>query len=234
MDNIRLQKFLADCGVASRRKAEEIILAGRVTVNDEKISILGTKVSDYDIVKVDGKKIKPVFKKIYILLNKPVGYLTTVSDDFNRLTVMDLIKNEIHERVFPVGRLDSDTEGLLLLTNDGDITYALTHPKHEIKKTYVAVLNAVPTPAAVEKLRRGVKIDDKKTLPAEVDWLKDNVLKITIHEGRNRQVRKMIEAIGYDVKELRRISMGNIQLGNIPMGRWRHLTKAEIEYLKGV
>jgi len=234
LDNIRLQKFLADCGVASRRKAEEIIEAGRVTVNNEKITQLGTKVSDHDVVMVDGKKVKPVFKKIYILLNKPVGYLTTVTDDRGRNTVMDLIKTEIHERVFPVGRLDYDTEGLLLLTNDGDITYALTHPKHEVTKTYVVALNEVPTPIMVDKLRKGVKVDNKKTMPSDVDWLKDNILKITIHEGRNRQVRKMIEAVGYEVVELKRVSIGNILLGNIPLGRWRHLTKSEIDYLRGV
>jgi len=234
MDNIRLQKFLADCGVASRRKAEEIIEAGRVKVNDVKITELGTKVNDNDVVMVDGKKVKPVFKKIYILLNKPVGYLTTVTDDRGRNTVMDLIKTEIHERVFPVGRLDYDTEGLLLLTNDGDITYSLTHPKHEVTKTYVITLNEVPTPVMVDKLRKGVKVDNRKTMPSEVDWLKDNILKITIHEGRNRQVRKMIEAVGYEVVELKRVSIGNIQLGNVPLGRWRHLTKSEVDYLRGV
>jgi len=234
MEEIRLQKYLADCGVASRRKSEELILAGRVKVNGQVITQLGSKVTDNDEVLVDGEKVVPVFKKVYILLNKPVGYITTVSDDFGRQTVMDLVNDEIHTRIFPVGRLDYDTEGLLIMTNDGDVTYALTHPKHNIDKTYIATLNNVPHPDDVDKLRRGVVIDGRRTMPANIDWLKDNVLKITIHEGRNRQIRKMFEAVGYEVKHLKRISVGKIQLGNVPLGRWRHLTKAEIDYLKGV
>lgn len=232
MSDMRLQKFLADCGVASRRKSEEIIVQGRVAVNGTKVTELGTKVSGNDLVQVDGKKIKPVAKKIYMLLNKPVGYVTTVNDDFDRKTVMDLIKEEIRERVFPIGRLDYLTEGLIILTNDGDITYALTHPRHDIPKTYVVTLNSVPNPAAVDKLKHGVVIDGRKTMPAKVEWLKDNILQITISEGRNRQIRKMAEAVGYEVKALKRISIGNIRLGNVPLGRWRHLSKNEVEYLK--
>ena len=232
MENVRLQKYLADCGVASRRRAEEIILAGRVSVNGEAITTLGTKVGGNDEVTVDGAAVTPVGKKIYMLLNKPAGYLTTVSDDFGRKTVIDLIKDEVKGRVFPVGRLDFETEGLLLLTNDGDVTYALTHPKHEISKTYIVTLDRTPSPADLDKLRKGVMIDDRKTLPAKVRLIKDNLVEITIHEGRNRQVRRMAEAVGYEVEALKRTAMGNILLGNIPSGRWRHITKVELEYLK--
>jgi 23S rRNA pseudouridine2605 synthase len=232
MDGIRLQKFLADCGVASRRKSEEIITQGRVTVNGAAAVTLGAKVQPGDAVEVDGKPVKPVTKKLYLLLNKPVGYVTTVADDFGRSTVLDLIKNEIRERVFPVGRLDYDTEGLLLLTNDGGVAYTLTHPKHRVPKTYVATLNEVPAPTAVDKLRRGVFVDGRRTSPARVEWLRDNILKLTVTEGRNRQIRKMAEAVGYEVTALKRVAIGSIMLGNVPLGRWRHLTKTEVDYLK--
>lgn len=230
----RLQKYMAECGVASRRKCEEIILSGRVCVNGEKTVTLGTKVNEEDVVTVDGKVISPVKKHIYIALNKPIGYVTTVSDQFDRPTVIDLVSDEIETRIYPVGRLDYDTEGLLLLTNDGDVTYKLTHPKHTIYKKYVATLNKVPNPRDVEKLRKGVVIDGKITQPAKLDWIKDNIIEISISEGRNRQVRKMFESVGYEVLALKRISMGNISLGNIPLGRWRHLIPAEIKYLKSL
>ncbi|OQB15912.1 MAG: Ribosomal large subunit pseudouridine synthase B [Firmicutes bacterium ADurb.Bin193] len=232
MEEIRLQKFLADCGVASRRKAEKMIVQGRVSVNGIVADKLGTKVSVDDTVTVDGRAVSLSNKKIYMLLNKPSGYVTTVSDECGRKTVIDLVKDEVKERVYPVGRLDFETEGLLLLTNDGDVAYALTHPKHHIPKTYIAVLDSVPSPASVEKLRRGVIIDGRKTAPSKVEWLKDNIIKIMIHEGRNRQIRKMAEAVGHSVVSLKRISIGEINLGNIPLGRWRHLTKTELEYLK--
>ena len=229
---IRLQKYMADCGVASRRKCEEIILQGKVKVNGIKVTELGTKVTEEDEVSVNGEIIKKVFKKIYIAMNKPVGYITTVSDEFERPTVMNLIEDEIHTRVYPVGRLDFDTEGLLIMTNDGDLTFKLTHPKHVIYKTYVAALNDVPHPKDIEKLKKGVVIDGKKTQQPKVNWLRDNIVEISISEGRNRQVRKMFDAIGYEVVNLQRISIGNISLGNIPLGRWRHLSNSEINYLK--
>lgn len=232
MEKIRLQKYMADCGVASRRKAEEIILQQRVTVNGETITKLGTKVGDGDVVTVDGQVIKPTTKKVYMLLNKPTGYLTTASDDFGRKTIMDLIKGEVHDRVFPVGRLDFDTEGLLLLTNDGDVTYSMTHPKHEIPKTYIMTLDKAPSLKAISRLKSGVLIDDRRTLPAKVALIKENVLEIAISEGRNRQIRKMAEAVGYEVVALKRISIGKLTLGNIPLGRWRHLTKVELDYLQ--
>lgn len=234
MEEIRLQKFMADCGIASRRKCEEIILQGKVMVNGIKITELGTKVTDGDEISVNGEIIKKVFKKIYIALNKPTGYITSVSDEFDRSTVMNLIEDEIFTRVYPVGRLDFDTEGLLIMTNDGDLTYKLTHPRHTIYKTYVATLNDFPHPKDIEKLKKGVVIDGKKTQQPKVNWLKDNIVEISISEGRNRQVRKMFEAIGYEVVNLKRISIGNLVLGNIPLGRWRHLSNAEIKYLKSL
>ena len=234
MEEIRLQKFMADCGVASRRKCEELITQGKVKVNGIKVTELGTKVTDNDEVTVNGQPIKKVFKKYYIALNKPVGYITSVSDEFDRPTVINLVEDEIHTRIYPVGRLDFDTEGLLIMTNDGDLTYKLTHPKHSIYKTYVAVLNDVPHPKDIERLKKGVVIDGKKTQQPKVNWLRDNVVEISISEGRNRQVRKMFDAIGYEVVGLQRISVGNLTLGNIPLGRWRHLSNAEINYLKSL
>ena len=184
MEEIRLQKYMADCGVASRRKCEEIILQGKVKVNGIKVTELGTKVTEEDEVSVNGEVIKKVFKKVYIAMNKPVGYITSVSDEFDRPTVMNLVEDEIHTRVYPVGRLDFDTEGLLIMTNDGDLTFKLTHPKHTIFKTYVATLNDVPHPKNIEKLRKGVVVDGKKTQQPKVNWLKDNIVEISISEGR--------------------------------------------------
>lgn len=235
-DIVRLQKYIAMCGTASRRKAEEMIASGRVKVNGEKVTEQGVKVEvGADKVTVDGKDISIVSKKYYIMLNKPVGYVSTVSDEAGRPTVVDLIREDIDTRIFPVGRLDYDTEGLLLLTNDGDFSYRVTHPKFELNKTYIALVGAGLTIAGINKLRRGVVIDGFKTSPAEVELLDSDqgksVVKITIHEGKNRQVRKMFEAVGVKVKELRRVSIGKVELGNLPYGRWRHLTSHEINYL---
>jgi len=237
---VRLQKYMAMCGAASRRGAEEIISAGRVTVNGEKIIEQGVKVEiGADTVKLDGKVLKPSGKMFYIMLNKPVGYVTTVKDQFERPTVIDLVATEINERIFPVGRLDYETEGLLLLTNDGDFTYKVTHPKHNIEKTYIAVLKGGITIKGLAQLRSGVKLDDGfVTSPAKVEMLDaengHTTIKITIHEGKNRQVRRMFEAVGSKVKELQRVSIGTVELGNLPLGRWRHLTSHEINYLKNL
>lgn len=233
---VRLQKYIAMSGKASRRSAEEMILDGRVKVNGEKITELGTKVEiGADKVMLDGVLINPENKKYYIMLNKPVGYVSTVNDQFERPTVIDLIGEEIKARVVPVGRLDYDTEGLLLLTNDGDFTYRVTHPKFEMDKTYIATIKGGITAKGLNSLRRGVVIDDFKTSPAEVEMLSCEkgvtVIKITIHEGKNRQVRKMFEAVGCKVSELKRISIGRVELGNLPLGRWRYLTSHEINYL---
>lgn len=233
---VRLQKYIAMCGKASRRAAEQMIADGRVKVNGKRISEMGVKVEiGADIVSVDGEEISAVKKKYYIMLNKPAGYLSTVSDDFDRPTVIDLLSEEIKTRIFPVGRLDFETEGLLLMTNDGDFAYRVTHPKFELGKTYIATVGSGLTIAGINKLRRGVRLEEFKTSPAEVELLDSDangaVVKITIHEGKNRQVRRMFEAIGCRVINLRRVSIGKVEIGNLPEGRWRYLTSHEINYL---
>lgn len=235
---VRLQKYIAMCGTASRRAAETLISDGKVTVNGEKVTEQGVKVEvGADKVTVSGKEIKPVNKMYYIMLNKPSGYVSTVKDQFDRPTVTELLGNEVNARVFPVGRLDYETEGLLLMTNDGDFTYKVTHPKHKVNKTYIAVLKGGVSIKGLAQLRKGVRLDDGfVTSPAEVEMLNaDNghtTIKITIHEGKNRQVRRMFEAVGSKVTELQRISIGRVELGNLPLGRWRYLTSHEISYLK--
>lgn len=233
-EEIRLQKYLAQCGVASRRASEELIKDGRVSINSETVNTLGTKVYVGDVVCVDGVRITEESKKIYIMLNKPIGYMSTVSDDRDRPTVMDLV-GDIDSRLYPVGRLDFNTEGLLLMSNDGDFTYKVTHPKHKLDKTYEVLVTGNPVPNAIKILERGVVIDGRKTAPAIVDISESTkgsaILEITIHEGRNRQVRKMCAAVGFKVQALRRISEGGLSLGNLPIGKWRHLCKAEIDLI---
>ncbi|MGN1115296.1 MAG: pseudouridine synthase [Candidatus Ornithomonoglobus sp.] len=232
---VRLQKYIAMSGTASRRAAEKLIDEGRVSVNGKLVTEQGVKVEiGNDRVEVDGMLVKAVEKKIYIALNKPEGYVTTVKDQFDRPTVMDLVQKEIHTRIFPVGRLDYETEGLLLMTNDGDWANRVTHPRFESSKKYYAVLKGVLTIPELNKIRRGVVIDGKKTSPAECEILEIDMgmtlVELTIHEGRNRQVRKMFEAVGHEVKKLRRDSVGIVELGNLPEGRFRYLTSSEIEY----
>lgn len=229
----RLQKFLANCGVASRRKCEELITAGLVKVNDKIVTELGTKINpDIDKVEYNGHAVKPEINKVYILLNKPIGYVTTSNDQFDRDTVLDLVK--VKERVVPVGRLDMYTSGALILTNDGDFVYKVTHPKHEIEKTYTVTLKGIVTKEEVQALRDGVKIDDYTTKPARVKILKTDVeknqsrLEITIHEGKNRQVRKMCEAVGRRVLALHRSKIGEIGVKDLKIGTWRYLTNNEI------
>lgn len=235
MEEERLQKFLAEAGIASRRKCEEIINEGRVRVNG-KIAELGMKVNpNTDEVMLDGKKIKKDNSNIYILLNKPEGYVTTVKDQFQRKTVLDLVK--VKERIVPVGRLDMFTSGALILSNDGEFVYHVTHPKHEIEKTYVAKVDGKIDEASIEMLRKGIKVDDYITKPAKVSVLNYNKqinqseVEIIIHEGKNRQVRKMIEAIGKKTISLERIKIGNIELQNLKRGEWRYLTKEEVDKL---
>ena len=238
MSEMRLQKFLANSGVCSRRKAEELITSGRVQVNGSCVEELGTKVeTDSDIICVDGKKIEYVSSYEYVLLNKPVGYVTTVNDQFDRPIVLDLVK-ECKNSLLPVGRLDMYTSGALILTNDGNFIYKVTHPKNEIEKTYNATVRGEITNDDVEKLRAGVKIDDYVSGKAKVKILKidkeKNIsrLEITIHEGKNREVRKMCEAIGKKVIALHRSRIGNINVKSIKIGEWRYLTKEEVDSLK--
>ena len=233
---VRLQKYIAQSGAASRRHAEELIAEGRVKVNGKTVTEFGVKVEiGADSVELDGKKLEPVLKKYYIMLNKPSGYVTTMSDEFGRPTVVELISGEIKARLFPVGRLDFDTEGLLLMTNDGDFSYKVTHPKFEKEKTYIAEVGGGLTISGLNRLRRGIKLEDFTTSPAAVEILDSKAgrpeIKITIHEGKNRQVRRMFEAIGTKVLSLRRIAIGEVELGNLPHGRWRHLTSHEIKCL---
>jgi len=230
----RLQKFLANAGIASRRKCEELIENGQVKVNGKVVTKLGTKVDQgVDVIEYDGRIVKPEEKKVYILLNKPIGYVTTLDDQFGRETVLDLVK--VKERVVPVGRLDMYTSGALILTNDGDFVYKVTHPKHEITKTYTVTLKGIITNAEVQKLRDGVEIDDYKTRPAKVKILKTDEeknqsrLEITIHEGKNRQVRKMCETVGRKVLALHRSKIGKIGVIDLKIGTWRFLTEDEVK-----
>ncbi len=233
---IRLQKYMAQCGIASRRHSEELILAGRVKVNGKTVTQMGFRVSEQDRVEVDGKLIKKEEKLVYIMLNKPSGYVSTVSDPEGRKTVLDLIDG-VKERIFPVGRLDYDTTGLLILTNDGDFAFENTHPGHEIKKTYIAEVQGMPSDKALEALRNGVVLDGRKTAPAGVEVVDINsyrtVLKIIIHEGRNRQVRRMCEAVGHPVLKLKRTAVGKLALGDLKPGEWRYLSSKEVKLIRG-
>ena len=235
VETIRLQKYLAECGIASRRKAEEYIKDGRVQVNGRIVTELGTKINPYeDIVYFNNKKVTRQNENIYILLNKPIGYVTTTKDQFNRNTVLDLLKG-VNKRIVPVGRLDMYTSGALILTNDGDFTYKVTHPSHEITKTYTATLKGIITDEEVNKLRSGVKIEDYITRPAKVRILKTDIennisrIEITIHEGKNRQVRKMCEVIGRNVMALHRSRIGDIDVKDLKIGEWRYLNSSEIK-----
>lgn len=235
MELERLQKYIARSGVTSRRKAEELILAGHVMVNGIKITELGTKIDPIkDIVTVDNKKITEVNKFIYIKLYKPEGYVTTVKDQFDRKTVLDLI--DIKERIYPIGRLDYNTSGLLLLTNDGELANKLMHPKYHIYKTYVAEIEGQISDTSINRLINGVVIEDYKTAPAKAKLLKYNnnksLVQVSIYEGKNRQVRKMFDAIGHSVRSLKRISFGEINLGELKIGSWENLSKEEIQFLK--
>ena len=232
MSEERLQKFLASAGIASRRKCEELILEGKIEVNGKIVTELGTKVNSNDVVKYNGKVVKPEEEFVYILLNKPIGYVTTVKDQFKRDTVLDLVK--VNKRIVPVGRLDMYTSGALILTNDGEFVNKLTHPKNEVNKTYNVTVKGRITNEEVKQLENGVKIDDEYiTKPAKVKILKideeKNIsrIQITIHEGKNRQVRKMCEAINKKVLALHRSKIGNIDVKDLKIGTWRYLTEKE-------
>lgn len=234
-NKIRLQKYLAECGISSRRKAEEYIQAGKVKVNGKIVVELGTKISpNKDIIYFNDRKVTKQNENVYILLNKPIGYVTTTKDQFNRKTVLDLLTG-INKRVVPVGRLDMYTSGALILTNDGDFTYKVTHPSHEITKTYTATLRGIITDDEVKRLREGVKIENYITHPAKVRILKTDIennisrIEITIHEGKNRQVRKMCDSIGRNVMALHRSKIGKLDVKDLKIGEWRYLTSSEIK-----
>ena len=229
----RLQKIIARAGICSRREAEEMILAGRVSVDGKIIAELGAKAESNQKICVDGKPLPFDAQKIYILLNKPRGYVSTVKDERGRKTVLELLGENFKGRVYPVGRLDLNSEGLILLTNDGDLTNALIHPRFEVKKTYRAKISGDITEEKLDKLRAGIELDDGLTAPAKVYLLGENLIEITIHEGRNRQVRRMFAAIGCDVKRLRRIKFAGLTLDGLKVGAFRALTPEEVAKLKG-
>lgn len=232
---MRLQKYLASCGVASRRAAEKLIAEGHVTVDGQKITEMGVQVEDGQVICMDGKRVRPEVEKHYIIYHKPAGEVTTVSDPEGRATVLDRFR-DYPVRLYPVGRLDYDSEGLLLLTNDGDLTERMLHPSMEVDKTYLARVSNQVTPEEARQLERGVMVDGRKTARAKVHILSvQNLFTdmiITIHEGRNRQVRKMVEQIGHQVVMLRRIRFGPLKLGELPRGMWRSLTQEELDALK--
>ncbi|MCL4536165.1 MAG: rRNA pseudouridine synthase [Nitrospirae bacterium] len=232
----RIQKILAQMGIASRRKAEELIEEGRVTVNG-KVAALGMKADPAkDHIKVDGRLLIRPEPKIYLMFNKPVGVVTSLSDPEGRPTIKDFLKG-IKYRVFPVGRLDYDSEGLLLITNDGDFAHSILHPSRKIPKTYVAKMKGIIDEAEMEKLRRGVRLEDGLTAPAKVKRIRkadnNSWVEITIYEGRKRQIRRMLENVGYPVIRLKRIAINGIKLGDLKSGEIRHLTNEEIKRLMG-
>ncbi len=232
---MRLQKYLALCGVASRRHAEEMIESGRVTVNGITVTRMGTQAEEGDVVCVDGKPVFPEAEKKYIIYHKPAGEVTTVSDPEGRPTVLDRF-SDIGVRLFPVGRLDYDSEGLLLLTNDGDLAEKMMHPSHEVDKAYYCKVLGSVTPEALDRLAKGVMLDDHPTSPARVRLIRqeafDSIVMVTIHEGRNRQVRRMFEELGYKVLMLRRVRFGPLDLGDLRRGQWRFLEENEVRELK--
>lgn len=231
----RLQKVLAAAGVASRRRAEEIIRQGRVTVNGQVVAEMGLRVDpERDDVRLDGRRVKAE-PLVYIMLHKPPGYVCTARDPQGRPTVMDLVR-DIGPRVYPVGRLDYSSSGLLLLTNDGPLSFTLTHPRHRVEKVYRVRVGGHPSAVALARLRQGVRLSDGMTAPARVRQLSragdDTWLEITLREGRNRQVRRMLATVGYQAEELIRVREGDLTMGNLAPGAYRHLTEGEVTRLR--
>jgi 23S rRNA pseudouridine2605 synthase len=224
----RLQKVLARSGVASRRVSEDLISAGRVTING-KVATLGDKAKELDRIELDGVPVLRDPNLVHYLLHKPRTVVSTASDPEGRETVVDLVSSEA--RIFPVGRLDADSEGLIILTNDGDLTQRLTHPSFGVPKEYLAHVQGVPTPAAIRRLREGIKLEDGVTSPAEVSMPQDGLLRLVIHEGRNRQVRRMCEAVGHPVLRLVRVRIGPITDSSLSAGEWRSMTRDEVRSL---
>ena len=236
MTRERLQKYLARCGVASRRASEQLITGGKVRVNGQPASELGTTVDpERDRIEVDGRAVRPPAALSYVALNKPIGVVSTVSDPRGRRTVLDLVPGDT--RLFPVGRLDYDSEGLILLTDDGDLAMRLTHPRHSIEKEYRALLRGDVTDQVLERLSAGIELDGKPTAPATFERLETHPdgdwVRVVLHEGRNRQIRRMVEAVGLDVVRLVRVRVGSLELGDLPPGRWRRLSAAEVAALRG-
>jgi len=236
--SVRLQKILSQAGIASRRAAERLIAEGRVTINGRTVAEMGTKAdAEADDIRVDGRRVKSAERRRYILLYKPGGYVTTRSDPERRRTVLDLLAG-IREYVYPVGRLDYDSEGLLLLTNDGDLAARLTHPRHGVERTYEARVAGMPDDEALERLRTGIPLDGRRTRPAVVMLLNagrrepEGFVRMTIREGRNRQVRRMLEAVGHPVRSLKRTRFGPVSDRRLKAGQWRELTADELRRLK--
>lgn len=234
---MRINKYLADCGVASRRKCDELIAQGKVKVNGKVVRELGLDIKHTDIVLFENRAVRPSVKRVYYKLHKPKGYVTTASDEKGRKTVVELMR-KVQERIYPIGRLDYDTEGLLILTNDGDITNILTHPKNNVKKTYIASVEGDITPADIKQITKGVDIGGYITQPCSAQILdkdeKFTRVEIIIAEGKNHQVKKMFEAVGKTVAFLKRISIGEIKLGGLSRGEYKALTTKEIAYLKSL
>ena len=233
---IRLNKFLAQAGVASRREVDKMIAEGRIKVNGQVVQVLGYKIDDEkDRVDVEGRRVEKEEGLVYLMINKPPGYLVTLKDNFQRPTIQQLLPS-LRKRVFPVGRLDYDSSGLLLLTNDGELAYRLTHPRFKVPKVYLVKVKGEPDPSELTRLEKGIYLDGKKTAPAKIIQIggdpKKSLLKIEIYEGRKREVKRMFQAIGHKVLQLQRINFGGLRLGNLKMGKWRFLTPKEIETLK--
>ncbi|MDD2218460.1 MAG: pseudouridine synthase [Eubacteriales bacterium] len=233
---MRINKYISTAGFASRRKADELVINGAVKVNGVTVKQPGIDVKDGDVVEVNGRKIDKAERLVYIMLNKPVGYVTTAKDEKDRRIVSDLVM-DVPERIFPVGRLDYNTSGLLIMTNDGDLAYKMMHPKHKMYKTYRATVQGIISPERVNKLRKGVDIGGFVTAPAKVNVIKQTerfaIVEISIYEGKNRQVRKMFASVGNKVQELERVAIGEIYLARLMTGHYRKLAPKEIEYLKG-
>ena len=234
---MRINKYIANAGIAGRRKADELIKAGKVKVNGKVMSQPGYDVADSDEVLVEGKPVQSTENKVYYAMNKPLGVITSVNDDRGRMTVVDIM-SDVEERVFPVGRLDYNTSGLLLLTNDGDFANRIMHPGRRVDKTYRVRVAGNISKIKISVLRAGVRLGKFKTAPARVDVITWNrhsmILEVTIHEGKNRQIRRMFEAVGYPVQELERISIGNMKLGHLKPGQYRKLSKRELEYFSNL
>ncbi|MDD4315798.1 MAG: pseudouridine synthase [Clostridia bacterium] len=234
---MRINKYIASCGIASRRASEQLITDGKVKVNNKTVTDLATSIDEYnDTVMVEGQKIQPVARQIYIMLNKPKGCVCTVKDDKDRKTVMDYIGELKDKRLFPVGRLDYDTEGLILITNDGDLSHKLTHPSNEIPKTYVAKVQGEVPQSDLATLRNGIVLDGKKLGRSKIKLIEnaDDIYRyeVTIFEGKNRQVHRMFESVGKEVIFLKRVAVGELRLGGLTRGTYRYLTDGEVEYLK--